>query len=151
MAMVAADQQTVTFYLLQNGDEARRFHMACRLAQIALQKKQRLYIHLDTVGEAQYLDEYLWTFEDTSFVPHAIVREQKQTQWPVVLGYDAANALDHCDCLLNLSVNIPTFHDAFKRIFEIVPKEGELKNSMRSHYRDYQQQGCQLQTHEVTI
>lgn len=150
MATLAVNSQTVTFYLLKNGDEAKRFYMACRLAQIALQKAQCLYIHLDTVGEAQYLDEYLWTFQDTSFIPHAIARDKTDDQCPITLGYDATNMAKHSDCLLNLSVNIPVFYTEFKRIFEIVPKEGELKGIMRSHYRDYQQQGCQLKTHEVT-
>ncbi len=141
----------ISFYILKHGDETARFQFACRLAQTVFNKQQTLYIHLDTPGEAQYLDEKLWTFHDISFLPHAIVQTNVPTTTPIALGTtDGATPTDF-NCLLNLSVNIPTFYSTFGRVLEIVPASGKLRDIMRSHYRDYQQQGCQLTTHEVSV
>lgn len=144
-------EQPVSFYILQQGDDTARFRFACRLAQTAFKQKQSLYIHLDTSGEAQYLDELLWTFHDISFLPHVIMQSaDDKTDTPIALG-TLQTPPKHFRCLLNLSVNIPDFYSQFTRVLEIVPSRGQLRDIMRAHYRDYQQQHCQLTTHEVSV
>ena len=137
----------VTFYLLQSGDETRRFQIACRLSEMALAKQHTVYIHLDDSAQMQALDDLLWTYRDISFLPHEIVSNNTSTA-PILLGY-GDNCLQAGDQLLNLSLTIPAFYTQFKRTLEIVPKTGELKNTLRDHYRLYKEANCDLTTHEV--
>ncbi|MCD6055127.1 MAG: holC [Gammaproteobacteria bacterium] len=146
----AAVSKQIIFYVLKSGDEGSRFQIACRLAQAAFQKKQRLYIHCDNESEVQYMDDLLWTFKDTSFIPHAVIGSDTTAHLPIAVG-TLENRPAQYDQLLNLSAKIPPFYANFDRTLEIVPAQGDLRQIMREHYRDYQQQGCELITHEVTV
>lgn len=58
---------------------------ACRLAEMLYQRGQRVVVWLSDRGRAAVLDEYLWTFAQNSFVPHAVWDGIGDADDPVVI------------------------------------------------------------------
>ena len=53
------------------------------------------------------------------------------------------------DLLINLAGAIPTFHDQFTRIAEIVPNQESAKANLREHWTTYKSLGYELKHHEL--
>src|SRR5262245_54984926 len=90
---------------------------ACRLAEEAYLHSQRVFIHTDSEGLARQLDERLWTFHDTSFVPHALAG--RGADLPVVIGHGERPA-GGCDLLINIAARVPEFYEHCSRVVELV-------------------------------
>ena len=124
----------VDFYHLKNADQEARDLFLCKLVEKVFLRKHHIYIHCSSEQEAQQLDEKLWTFKDTSFIPHHIITEHNTATVPVQLGCDARPT--HRDILINLTNTAADFHHEFTRILEITAEEtSPLQNFYeKNHY-----------------
>lgn len=137
----------VDFYVLSADASDARLRYACRLAERAVEQGCQVYIQTQDV---QRLDDMLWTFSDGSFLPHEIYRGQpaSHARVMVMLGSDAGPP-SHRSLLINLMDAMPPDVNAYERIAEIVDADPERKRSARERYRQYRQQGCTLNSHNV--
>ena len=64
----------VDFYV--QAAEAPKGHLtlACRVTEKAYQAGHRIYLRCEDAQQANELDELLWTFSQSSFVPHQILQ-----------------------------------------------------------------------------
>jgi len=138
----------VVFYLLSNDSQKARDLYLCRLVEKAFIETRKIYINADTIEETQTIDTQLWTFRDISFVPHALMDKNVQKTAPVIIGHNEPPSLNF-DILINLSREIPPFHRNFKHIIEFIPNDEVYKKIGRNHYKCYQQQGYQIETHNI--
>jgi DNA polymerase-3 subunit chi len=77
----------VDFYLLNQAGQHSRQTFACRLAEKAYRLNNTVHIHAGSRGDADRLDELLWTFRDGSFVPHERVSGSRQdAESPITIG-----------------------------------------------------------------
>ncbi|MDC1528264.1 DNA polymerase III subunit chi [Gammaproteobacteria bacterium] len=142
----------VDFYLLQQPAQEDRMAFTCRLCEKAMSQGMKIYIHTDSEKTAQDMDDLLWSFKPDSFIPHAIVGVDEDLdadeEIPVFIGFGTA-----CDVsatlLINLSEEIPAFHDQFERIAEIVPNAEAAKSNLREHWNSYKQKGFELKHHAL--
>lgn len=58
---------------------------ACRLVEGLYLAGQRVVVWFQDQGRAAIFDQYLWTFSDTSFVPHRLVLDQTSVEEPVAI------------------------------------------------------------------
>lgn len=138
--------EQVDFYVLQSANPMDRDKFTCRLAQKAFRQGHKIFIHTRDDMSARKIDDLLWTFHDTSFVPHALMGEAHAA--PIIIGYqDHPEQYD--DILINLADEVPTFYDRFKRIIEVVCGEPTIKKLSRAHYRFYQEHDCPLKSHDI--
>ncbi|NNF41345.1 MAG: DNA polymerase III subunit chi [Woeseiaceae bacterium] len=139
----------VDFYVLARADEHSRQALACRLAEKAYRLENTVYIHTKSRGDAESLDDLLWTFRDGSFVPHELVdTATDDTAAPVVIGSDAAGVAPR-DLLINLCDQIPAFADAFPRVAEVVNADEECRQLSRKRFAQYRDKGLAIQTHKL--
>ena len=66
------------------------------------------------------LDEALWTFSDSDFLPHAMIGDRQAFRSPVILTPDDRGEMPHYDILVNLSQTIPECYARFERLIELV-------------------------------
>jgi DNA polymerase-3 subunit chi len=118
---------------------------ACRLAEEAFQQAQRVYIHTDSEGLARQLDERLWTFHDTSFIPHALAG--RGDGLPVIIGHGASPA-GPFDLLINIAVQVPDFYAQCGRVVELVDGDPQRRAEARDRFRFYREHGLQPETHK---
>lgn len=136
----------VDFYLLKTPHAQARLQMACRILEKAYQQGHTIYVHATHEREAQQLDEALWTFKDTSFIPHHLGETEGPA--PIIIGYPPQTT-QQSEILLNLADPLPEFYPQFQRIIEIVAHEDQSKALARTHYRTYHQHGADIHTHNL--
>ena len=108
-----------------------------------------MYIHAKNRGDAELLDELLWTFRDGSFVPHGLADSNDGTgNSPVVIGCDPHSA-EGRDLLINLCDEIPPFARGFPRVAELVTSDDNCRKMSRKRYAEYRDQGHTINTHNL--
>lgn len=145
--MVAAVR--VDFYLLAASTSSDRLHFACRLTDKAYQQKQQLLLWCADEKTAHTVDELLWTFADTSFIPHNLVGEGPNPPPPIQVGFGVTFPNHQRQTLINLTTDIISPEAPCRRIIEIVLSEPEATERSRDHFRHYRQRGAELYTHDL--
>jgi DNA polymerase-3 subunit chi len=138
----------VDFYILPNDDQLQRVQFACRLADKAYRLGHRVYIHAESSQQTRLLDDMLWTFQQNSFIPHALLGDDSEAKPPVQLGHDAEPDASH-QVLINLAPEVPLFFSRFERVAELVNSDATLRQQGRSRYSFYKERGYPLRTHEI--
>ena len=136
----------IDFYILN--DDVDRLSFACQLIEKAYRRQHRLFIQCSHEQQAHQLDDKLWLYKVNSFIPHNIQGEGPNQPPPVQLGY-SEQANGYNDILINLSLEVPSFHTQFKRVIEIVDTNEDTKQALREHYRYYQSQSYKINSHKI--
>lgn len=140
----------VDFYILSSESDDARLTFACRLAEKAMHKAHKVYIHSASPGEGERLDKLLWTFSQGSFVPHRVVEaDASSLPEPVLIGFGGDPAGAPRDLMINLAGEVPEFFSSFGRVAELVDEAPERKAQGRERYRYYRDRGYPLNTHRI--
>ncbi len=128
--------------------QARRQHdvCVCELVERAWQAGRQIYVHCLDEDMATSFDELLWTFHDTSFVPHALAGSTDAPHAKVLLGC-AEMAPESMDTLVNLHAEVPGFFSQFERVIETTGHDDHTRQLARERYRFYKDRGYLLATH----
>jgi len=139
----------IDFYILSQAGQRSRQSFACRLAEKAYRLDNTVHIHAGSRGDAERLDELLWTFRDGSFVPHHMIgKPQGEHQSPVTIGCEGDH-IEPRDLLINLCDDIPSCAEGFPRVAELVTSDDDCKQQSRKRFAAYRDQGHTLETHTV--
>jgi len=134
----------IDFYQLESG----RFspdQLLCQLSLKAHQNKQRVLLLTQSEQESHRLDNALWTFDDTNFVPHG-VNDSDQPLTRINICH-SCQANDRYDILININTIIPEHIGQFSRVIELVHDNN--KESAREHYRYYKDRGYPINHSKV--
>lgn len=140
----------VDFYLTQTSLRNQVLNTACRLAEKASRQGHHIFIHTDDETQAQQMNELLWTFRQTSFVPHALIEagETPSANDKIVIGHDHDPQFKH-DVMINLAASIPDFFSRFERVAEIVSGDESQRSEARERFKFYRDRGYELSTHDI--
>ena len=120
---------------------ADKIHYTCRWVRKALANSSdcRVVIYATDRNLLNRLDDTLWTFSDSDFLPHAVIGDRHAARCPVILTSSDTGELPHNRILVNLSPDIPAFYAQFERLLELVstdPADTEAGRQRYVHYRD---------------
>ena len=136
----------VDFYLLgQSSPGANK--LACRLAMMALERKQRIFVVTTSEASSEQLDELMWQYPEGRFVPHTRIEDQDAAKAPVIIG--GLSSLNQADVVINLCPEAIPQPGRFGRILEIVPFAKEEREASRLKYKSYRKLGLNPRTHEI--
>jgi len=146
--MTDATNPRVDFYLLpgQNNNNIRAF--CCRLAEKAWKLGNTVSVRVENENEAQLMDNLLWTFNEGSFLPHARLEDNLETETPVVIILKQ-EAADKRDLLINLASDVPEQLGSYQRIAEILNDDNAIKQHGRQRYSYYDKNNYPLQHHKI--
>jgi DNA polymerase III subunit chi len=139
----------VDFYVLSEDLPDARLRFACRLAEEAVERGQRVYLQTSSAADTQRLDELLWTFNDRSFLPHEIAGGASAHRLVMVMLGDAPPPASHRDLIVNLTDRCANEAASYERIAEIVDVDPARKAIARERFKQYREQGLQLETHNL--
>jgi DNA polymerase-3 subunit chi len=139
----------VDFYVLPDGAPSGREHLACRLADIAFRRGQRVYVYTQSKDQAKTLDNLLWSFQAGSFLPHDLYPSESAANTPILIGHDGVPDDGH-EVLINLAETVPNFFSRFDRVAEIVNQDAAVKQASRERFRFYRDRGYALESHTLT-
>jgi DNA polymerase-3 subunit chi len=122
--------------------------IACRLVIKAMRKGFRIMVYTPDPLVIEKLDNLLWTFSPTDFIPHCRVDDKLASLTPVILGHKATS-FPHDEVLLNLDIENPPFFSRFRRLIEIAGSRPEDTEAARKRYRFYQDRGYEIRHHKL--
>jgi len=146
----------IDFYILPQTEPEARFAFACRLIEKAHALGHRIYVNAETETDAAALDELLWGYRPTSFLPHALVPNTVGSHSDARPGIEIGiakdggeDAGDHHDVLINLALKVPSFHSRFARVTEIVVQDEHVLQATRASWKFYSDNGFPMQRHDM--
>jgi DNA polymerase-3 subunit chi len=126
---------------------------ACRLLRKAYKAKARVVVKLPPVL-LKTLDEALWTFSATEFLPHCSIDSpaEQLVCSPIVLAHsmDTETNLPHHQVLVNLMPDHPDGFEKFEKLIEIVPLDTEHRQQARQRWKYYTERGYPIKTHDAS-
>lgn len=117
---------------------------ACRLTRKAYLARKQIVLLAQDAAQLAALNEALWRFSETDFLPHVLAGDALAAQTPIVLTDSDNAALPHYDILVNLSQRAPAHFARFARLCEIVSADPQDAAAGRQRYVFYKQQNCEL-------
>ena len=136
----------VGFYVVQAADQAQRLQVAVRLADKAFQQGHKIFINAVDEAQARTLDDLLWTYRPSSFLPHGLHGEEQSDTIAVGWGQEPQG---HNDLLINLQLEIPGFFSRFRRVAEVVTQDASSLEALRRSWTFYKERGYQLEKHDL--
>ena len=119
--------------------------LLCQLLQKAQLRSQQVLCLLPNQGGVDALDDQLWSFQPTAFVPHGKGADQA----PIALSC-ADEPGEHHQILINLLPSIPTWFSRFERVIEIIYQDEKFQQSKRDNFLFYKQRGYPLEFHDLS-
>ena len=103
-------------------------------------------------ADLQKLNELLWSFSATDFLPHCFIDDEAAAETPIVLTDDfatsALNNVPHADVMIHLGMRMPTDVPAlvtrFPRIVEVVTINEAERLAGRERFKAYRALGHEL-------
>lgn len=131
-----------------------RFRTSCEMLQTHYQKGRKLMVYLSDQRALAHFNRFLWGFQPTAFVPHALASDSIAAQTPIILcknKKEITQAQEWLDnpWLLNLDHELPPVFPQSQRILEVVSTEEQCRQQARQRWRAYQAQGCELKAQEL--
>lgn len=136
----------IDFYVLTENTADQRLLFACRLVEKAFKLGHHVYIHSDDSEQVKAIDNGLWSFRRSSFVPHT--PESAEIKAQIVVGCGEGDH-SHNGLMVNLSNKVPDFFSRFDRVSEIVIQDPIVTASTRENFRFYRDRGYPLETHDI--
>jgi len=104
-------------------------------------------------ADLKKLDELLWTFSKSDFLPHCFIEDEAASETPIILTDDfaspALNSIAHADVMIHLGMRMPKDVAAlvarFPRIVEVVTVNEAERLAGRERYKAYRELGHELQ------
>jgi len=103
-------------------------------------------------ADLKKLNELLWTFSSTDFLPHCFIEDEAAADTPILLTDDFSSpALDqvpHADVMIHLGMrmpqDVPGLVARFPRIVEVVTVNEAERLAGRERYKAYRELGHEL-------
>lgn len=140
----------VNFYSLKEPSRGDRFLLTCRLVERIYGTGQRSFIQVPDREQARHLDRLLWTFRQQSFLPHGLENDSDHEFTPILIGHGEDPGEEN-QVLINLSLEVPTFFERFKRLCELVDQDPNVRAAGRKRYVYYRDRGYPLNHHEIQL
>lgn len=132
----------VSFYLFEKSPE-RQVESACRLCRKILRQPERIWLYCADADLQQQLDERLWSFDPTGFIPHGI----DQVDATVCISAQLPEQSDWI--VFNFNDQALEQFASFSHIIEIIENNEAAKIIGREKYKHYQKLGVQPNTHKL--
>ena len=135
----------IDFHVLPSPGRRQHDVYVCELVQEAMKRGRRVHIHCLDDDMVTSLDDLLWTFHDTSFVPHAIAGTPDAAEVSVLLAASLEPPAT-ADLLVNLHVDVPPFFSQFEQVVETTGEDDQAKAIARGRYKFYKDRGYPIAT-----
>ncbi|WP_168382491.1 DNA polymerase III subunit chi [Acinetobacter indicus] len=132
----------VSFYLFEKSPE-RQVDSTCRLCRKILREPQRIWLYSADPALQQALDERLWSFDASSFIPHGIDEPTAQ----VCISAQLPTKNDWI--VFNFNEQALEQFAKFSHIIEIIENHETAKQLGREKYKQYRRLGIEPQTHKL--
>lgn len=138
---------TVSFYILESPNIQDYFKTIVQLTLKAFEAEHQILIHSNHPNILKPIDDYLWSFSTTSFIPHVLANNDNDIDEidPIILASFEPTQTTK-DLLIQLGDNIPNNFQAYHRIIEVLYSEPTNLVKGRERFKFYRQNGIEPTT-----
>lgn len=126
-----------------------KLHTACHLSQKAMQKGWRVLLHTPDEATTETLDQLLWNYPVTAFMPHCRSNDITAASMPVIIGHHN-ETFPHNEVLISLHTICLPFFSRFERILEIVGRDEEDARLGRARFSFYRSHGYEIRHFDLS-
>ncbi len=140
----------VSFYVLESSNIKDFYKTIVQLTVKAHAAENQVLIHSNYPEFLTSIDEYLWSFSATSFIPHVLVNRNDEVDDidPIILANFEPTAPTK-DLLIQLADQVPENFNQYNRIIEILYSEQNYLASGRERFKFYRQHGIEPKTIKI--
>lgn len=120
----------------------------CRLLSKAAVQGKRVAVFSQSEAVLDAFDRHLWTFDQTSFVPHCRAGAALENQTPIILT-QVCTPQPGLERLCNLDSEAPSGIGAWLSLFEVVGQDEKDRALARDRFRLYKKLGYDIQAFDV--
>ena len=140
----------IDFYVLEANATDGRLRLACKIIDRAYRSGHSVYLWTRDDQESGLLDDLLWTFSQSSFIPHVRNNGNSDLTAPVLIGHHPPQ-MGIAEVVVSVADQPVEDYSNFVRIAEVVGFDEIEKQSGRSRFKFYRDQGLELETHRITL
>ena len=140
----------IDFYVLEANATDGRLRLACKIIDRAYRSGHSVYLWTRDDQESGLLDDLLWTFSQSSFIPHVRNNGNSDLTAPVQIGHHPPQS-GSAEVVVSVADQPVEDYSNFVRIAEVVGFDEIEKQSGRSRFKFYRDQGLELETHRITL
>jgi len=118
-----------------------KFNKIHEIIEREIFRKRKIFIHVDNLGSAKTLSDFLYTTSRTSFLPNSIGHYEEMA--PIHIDWDHKFVSD--DFMINLKSDISSSFSRYLRLIEIVSQNEEDKKTARDRLKFYRDRGYEIQ------
>ncbi len=133
-----------------------KLQTACILAGKAMASDLRVLMLTADAGMAARVDQLLWNYPATAFIPHCRSGDPLVDVTPIVIDHpvnhpadQVATGVPHDDLLVNLCSDCPSIFSRFRRVIEIVGLDDDDRQLARERFRYYRDRGYEIRSHDI--
>jgi DNA polymerase-3 subunit chi len=119
-----------------------KLRTACMLSHEAMLGGVKVLLHTPDAATTLALDELLWHYPATGFLPHCTNEEAAVHDMPIVLGH--IENFPHSQLLISLHLDCMPFFSRFERVIEIVTQDPEDARRGRERFSFYRDRGYEI-------
>lgn len=151
----------INFYVSNQEGIEHRLNIVYKLISHALKRQLFIHIHTDNEQMNKQVDDWLWTKEKRSFIPHSIIIQaetidgdsnaiatDENAKERITISHDY-EPMEKCDYLINLSRQRPSFFSRYLKLAEILDNNEEIITAGRKRYAFYRERGYNLAYHKL--
>lgn len=132
----------ISFYLFEKSPE-RQVESTCRLCRKILKKSEKIWLLCENLELQQQLDDRLWSFDATSFIPHGI----DDVNAPICISAKLPEQSDWI--IFNFNDQALEQFEKFSHIIEIIENQETAKQQGREKFKQYRRLGIEPDTHKL--
>jgi DNA polymerase-3 subunit chi len=126
-----------------------KLRTACLLSHKAMQNGVRVLISTPDAATCDALDQLLWHYPATAFIPHCRSSADEAEHTPVLLS-QGEEKFPHHELLISLHPETPGYFSRFERVIEIVGADAEDSLRGRARFKFYRDRGYELRHFDLT-
>lgn len=120
--------------------------LVCELAKRAFENGQKALILARSFDQAEQLDEKLWEFDDSAFIPHQIAGDEDDAITPVLIVPPDTTTADRS---LVINLRDAPAPGLFERVLEVVPAVEADREGSRKRWKTYQHAGFEVKKFDM--
>ena len=120
--------------------------LVCELAKRAFASEQPTLILARSQDQAEALDEKLWEFDESAFIPHQIAGDDDDAITAVLIAPPGVATADRA---LVINLRDDCAPGLFERVLEVVPADDAERLGSRERWKTYKAAGFEVAKHDM--
>ena len=138
-------------YIIRGRTFEELVELACKLCEKVFTSNQRAILICDEAMQKPVIDEALWSFRNTAFIPHSIASSPSKSSPIVISDRDEQQSLEESetDALIYLSPALLEKEPRSSRRLILVPNIDASLTQARALFKSFKSKNQEIHSHDL--